>query len=435
MKYTRSVPSMASSWSETRPREFRHLRPLPCVGTYEPDEDVCVSSVFLGPERMSIKKGINGQIIAKGLVPIPIREDIESGLVAAMKPDDRAEIFKSWSAASITDRDGGFFDNLSPILKWAPKPNARKNIYEYLRLKGSSSSPYHAVLSALDLHASLQITGLLVEVADRPSPYSLSLGGAMLVCRSECAGDWKLSSSRIRLIKDCRASEEARLINCAMDELVGIALATKLPIIISDSLYSSVCVDGFMEKLSQVTVSAPAFSTIQEEQMWRKQTRDQRNQEEGKILTKMTRKADEIPDASSYLYMTVKEKRACLRATGVTTLPRPREGVQAVDALLIPLLDEEVAYEVLRRLAETKGDFQEAAEMEDYESRKPAIARRIKAARDIGDMKTAKKLCDELNSLSVLKFDPTVVDGVEGEWDVEEWYWEQRKRVYGIIAA
>jgi hypothetical protein len=68
--------------------------------------------------------------------------------------------------------------------------------------------------------------------------------------------------------------------------------------------------------------------------------------------------------------MRVAEKRACLRATGVYELPRPREGPRAVDAMMIPLLDEEVAYEVLRRLAETKGDFAEAAEMEDFESKK-----------------------------------------------------------------
>jgi hypothetical protein len=32
----------------------------------------------------------------------------------------------------------------------------------------------------------------------------------------------------------------------------------------------------------------------------------------------------------------------------VYELPRPREGPRAVDAFMIPLLDEEVAYEVLR---------------------------------------------------------------------------------------
>ena len=37
-----------------------------------------------------------------------------------------------------------------------------------------------------------------------------------------------------------------------------------------------------------------------------------------------------------------------------------------VDAIMIPLLDEEVAYEVLRRLGETKGDFAAAARMNDF---------------------------------------------------------------------
>ena len=62
---------------------------------------------------------------------------------------------------------------------------------------------------------------------------------------------------------------------------------------------------------------------------------------------KLIPKAMEIKDATSFLKMRVSEKRACLRATGVFELPRPREGPLAVDAMMIPLLDEEVAYEGL----------------------------------------------------------------------------------------
>lgn len=43
-----------------------------------------------------------------------------------------------------------------------------------------------------------------------------------------------------------------------------------------------------------------------------------------------------------------------LPPTIITHFYRPREGPRAVDAMMIPLLDEEVAYEVLRRLAETR---------------------------------------------------------------------------------
>ena len=39
-------------------------------------------------------------------------------------------------------------------------------------------------------------------------------------------------------------------------------------------------------------------------------------------------------------------------------------------------------------------------------------------ARKRGDFEAAKNLCEELNSLSMLRFDPTNPDGVGGEWDV-----------------
>jgi hypothetical protein len=56
-------------------------------------------------------------------------------------------------------------------------------------------------------------------------------------------------------------------------------------------------------------------------------------------------RAMDVPSATAYLTMSLAEKRAVLRNTGVLgmALPRPREGPAAVDALLIPLLDEEVS--------------------------------------------------------------------------------------------
>jgi hypothetical protein len=126
---------------------------------------------------------------------------------------------------------------------------------------------------------------------------------------------------------------------------------------------------------------------------------------------------------------------ACLRASGVAALPRPREGPKMVDAIMIPLLDEEVAYEVLRRLGETRGDFDMAAKMSDYESRKPVIARQYARAVREGNSAKAKELIEELNSLATLSYDPSNPDvEVNGGFDIEEWYWEQRKRVYSIVA-
>ena len=96
-------------------------------------------------------------------------------------------------------------------------------------------------------------------------------------------------------------------------------------------------------------------------------------------------KVFDIKDASAFLRLRNSEKRAILRSSGIYALPRPREGPRKVDAIMIPLLDEEVAYEVLRRLGESRGDFKVASKMQDFESRKPQIAKLYTQAVKEGD--------------------------------------------------
>ena len=71
----------------------------------------------------------------------------------------------------------------------------------------------------------------------------------------------------------------------------------------------------------------------------------------------------------------------------------------------------QVAYEVLRRLAETRGDFAQAARMDDSDSKKPVLAGMIRQASLKGDTALA-------NRLSTLRFDPTSPDTPVREWDV-----------------
>ena len=70
-------------------------------------------------------------------------------------------------------------------------------------------------------------------------------------------------------------------------------------------------------------------------------------------------------------------------------------------------MDEEVAYEVLRRLGESRGDFNIAAKMQDYESRKPQLAKLYTQAVKNNDGEMAKYYCDELNAIATLRFDPS----------------------------
>lgn len=103
------------------------------------------------------------------------------------------------------------------------------------------------------------------------------------------------------------------------------------------------------------------------------------------MIAKPVPKVSDIKDASAFLKLRLSEKRAILRTSGVYALPRPREGPRKVDAIMIPLLDEEVAYEVLRRLGESRGDFKIASKMQDFESRKPHLAKLYTQAAKIGD--------------------------------------------------
>ena len=92
--------------------------------------------------------------------------------------------------------------------------------------------------------------------------------------------------------------------------------------------------------------------------------------------------------------------------------------------------------QVLRRLAETGGDYEAAAAMADFQSGKPALAKAINVAKAKQDEATASALCKQLDAMSLLSYNPFDPDAAlpEGTWSVEMWYYENRKRVYNILA-
>lgn len=410
---------------------------------------------YLAPEKMTVEECVvddddedDIKCIVRNIVPVALRSansDIETSLLAALasfKGQQRRLDLYSWSGTAITDRDRGFYDNLSQCFsKWLKKPELKPQVFQSLRIKGTNPSPYHGLLESLDKLANLEITGLLLEVADSPTEGALSLGATVMVAKKEHAKSWKLGLQNCNdLIKKERSSKEAKFVDCHMDELVGIHFATKIPIVISDNLYNRICIDGILEQLqsdagdelkTKMIVTAPFFENKRASELWNAQLEQSRARP-----AKSVSKVDQIVDATTFLRMRLSEKRACLRASGVVALPRPREGPRKVDAIMIPLLDEEVAYEVLRRLGETKGDFELASKMNDFESRKPQLARLVREAQKTGDERKAKELCEELNSLATLRFDPSNPDDevTSGCFDIEEWYWQERKRAYGIVA-
>lgn len=408
-------------------QEYRYLKAIRCTGTYTPGgvyseylramrlkkeveiEDGLVKadredipSFFLAPAKVSTEEvecNVEEEAcVLKNIIPVPIRSsrgDIEGSLISAMFASSRQQQIQSWTTAVLTDRNRGIIDNIAPALIRLELPDAKKQILESLRKKqgvstgsSGSASPYHAFVSQL-LAQGLKLTGLIIEVADTVNEVSLSLGAAVMIAKSDVALDWVLKTNNYRqLVREERTSKEAKFIDCYMDELFGLHLATGIPVIISNSLYTRVAMDGLLRSKAldegqdkiinqqqAMYMQYPYFNSERDQGLWVKQLEQARARPAKTVL-----KINDIKDATTFLKMRLSEKRACLRASGILGLPRPREGPKKVDAIMIPLLDADVAYEVLRRLGETRGDFEMASKMEDFESRKPIIARAYREA-------------------------------------------------------
>ena len=344
--------SLAMVSVDLAPREYRDLLPLPCIGTYKTIGRREISALFLGPDQMVCDDKGGGKCLARGLVPIPIQSD---GSNVAFLTAMQASIYTSnrgCSSQLLTDRTGGFYDNLKNVaFPWAVGSRAQytsRAVYDCLRSKSSSLSPFHGIASAIDAHADLKICGLLVELADVRNDQDITLGGAVLLVKVQYVHNWQLNYKRCAAImKAARASAEAQLVKCTLDEVVGLAFATQLPVIMSNKLYAAVSVDGILTKdpvSGSIDLVAPYGEATFDAPRTSATTR--RSGSSTKADTTAAPRAQDIPDAATFLSMHTSEKRAVLRATGVqgVAMPRPREGRRAVDAVLIPLLDEEVRF-------------------------------------------------------------------------------------------
>ena len=227
-------------------KEFRYLRALPCNGKYSPgglhteylrslrikqnveitddgyvktDRDQ-LSAFYFGPNKMvveecNIDEFGEEKCIVRGVIPVPIRsafsDEIESSLMLAMKPK-REVYYENWKGNIITDRDRGLFDNLQILYKKWNVPNAKKQIYENLKIRKSGNgdpSPYHALKSAIETYTGGKIVGLLLEVADTINEVSLSLGAAVMIAKSDNYEKWQLTVSNCKtLIKQERSNQD-----------------------------------------------------------------------------------------------------------------------------------------------------------------------------------------------------------------------------------
>ena len=103
-----------------------------------------------------------------------------------------------------------------------------------------------------------------------------------------------------KILREVRFTEDAKLVKCAMDEMIGIAFATGLPIVIPDSVYEALNVDGLLEKKNvpgnadgRLVMASPHFASADEEKAWRAM----KMQVRGDVEAKRKRAAKLVPKA------------------------------------------------------------------------------------------------------------------------------------------
>jgi hypothetical protein len=94
-------------------------------------------------EIIPVAGGSDEGYVALNIIPVPIRQDLDSSLLAAMGYG--SDVLMSWSKGTITDRDGGFFDFLTVLPQFTNEAGSsnsfKKAIYEYANdIRGSSST-------------------------------------------------------------------------------------------------------------------------------------------------------------------------------------------------------------------------------------------------------------------------------------------------------
>ena len=276
----------------------------------------------------------------------------------------------TYSFRSLLSRDKGIFDNLP--FQWYTGRTIKKQFYDRVQdlSRTKQQLPNDEAVDfqlALESCLKLKIVSLLLEETDIYESGGVSLGGAVVLANTamEESSRWiqapqasspspSTFSRVVVLTLPTAADEESRtacVANCHLDELLGLSQALQLPILCSSSLFRKLSTDAELRREENASstslciygevgaTTSPSSSTV-----------------DGAV------RAWEIFDANQFFTLSSREKRAILRASGVTDLPRPRLGSTALDETLLDLMDDAVRQEVRRKQRQFDYEQEDSAE-------------------------------------------------------------------------
>ena len=463
------------------------LTALRCKGKFIPaSETKEVSAAFLSQGALEVLESEDddsNEAILCDLMPVPLFDSRGERLVTTLLTTG----LDPYSVGGVlVNRDNGLYDNIP--WDWKGKGNRAKldlyNELQQIRIEQKfKTNPELAFFIALNDILNSKITGLFFEIRDELATNSVSLGAAIIVSKNEVANQWKLSRANNALPSASSTDADIRdhdscVVNCHPDELLALSVLLKLPIYMPEPLFESSAIDARLinyeeESINQssskgnndgdnksssssssMTIYAPVFRSASQRAAWSKRADNNNNNNNN---NKEPKNKDILPawdifDPKKFLTMSSVEKRAVLRASGVTSLPRPREGLDSLDRALIDKMDEAVRGEVLRIFASQYKESDNKTgrsstrdtdamtnnvlmgEYSNDVSSIPTTGRQAKLqalgqAIEEGDMETAERLREEFMVMTNLLADPTQAKGSYDKYlDQDEWYIEQRRK-------
>ena len=248
-------------------------------------------------------------------------------------------------------------------------------------------NPEQVFATAIEQIIGAKVLSLAIEIADVIGEEAYRLGGAAVVGK---AGSSPTSSRGFPPPYDGTADQELCTIKVHMDEAILLACGLGKPVYMSKQLFEALAMDASLSK----SEGGDMF------------IRGESGRFGGAAAqTQSAPPAWDIFDPQRFLAMSSVEKRAVLRASGVSELPRPREGEEALNRALADAMDDSVRREILR-LSAGSG---EAANAKLSETEEQELLRRMGETLEKGDMDEARQLREQFAEKRALKADPTQV--------------------------
>mmetsp|Transcript_16273 Transcript_16273/g.24324 ORF Transcript_16273/g.24324 Transcript_16273/m.24324 type:complete len:739 (-) Transcript_16273:284-2500(-) len=330
------------------------------------------------------------------------------------------------------------------------------------------SSPFEMMKEIIDEQLNAEVIGCIIEDSSLFSGSTI-FGGGIIIKRKGREKKLRLNGEEVSFTdsdddfgNNGIKQGEAMIVECDVDEAIGMALACDVDVVMASSEWdrSKISVstvfqesgdddNSVMDAVPNLTSSVESIKIeMQGNGKMSENTKIQapRDANEFSIFGSPSNSQQPVFDTNipvqslgEFDTLTVQDKAQLLLSLDSFKgrLPRPRtlksgssEKLDPLDELLLPLIDESVRRQVLIRSAEERGDTDELNVLELEKSRKQMAKENAVLAREEGKDELAAMWDKEAYFYSTLRADATQDEGSYSRFlDRDDWYERTRQRI------